>query len=236
MVYRFRVTYEDHEDVYRDIEIRSSQTFLEFHSAIQQAISFDNSKPATFYLSDDYWRKEEEIITENTGEDTAKKTKSKRVSRTSRAEEPPKRKPIAAFVNDPHQKFIYVFDPEKEWTFQIELLKIIPEQASAQYPTCVKSVGTAPKQYKPTNLPPPPPEEEEEEPQKGLPPEKEEHAPLVLEKDPLDEEAEGFIALNEEGIEEIDLEEDEPKGEEEEPGAEEEPGESSEGFDLDDEG
>src|SRR5437762_2397 len=42
--YRFRVTFEDYDDVTRDIEIRSTQTFEEFHHAIQNAIGFDASK------------------------------------------------------------------------------------------------------------------------------------------------------------------------------------------------
>ena len=91
MVYRFRVTYEEHEDVYRDIDIKPGQSFIEFHSAIQQAISFDNSKAASFYQSDDYWRKEEEIISVNTNEQI-KKPKAK-------TEEPPKKKTIAHSID-----------------------------------------------------------------------------------------------------------------------------------------
>src|ERR1051326_1510899 len=130
MVYRFRVTYEEHEDVYRDIDIKANQTFHDFHSAIQQAISFDNSKPASFFTCDDYWRKEEEI----------KLDFKKEEKKAKRNEEPSKRKAVADFVNDPHQKFIYVFDPEQEWTFQVELVKILPE-AGNDYPKCVKSSG-----------------------------------------------------------------------------------------------
>ena len=207
MVYKFRVTYEDHEDVYRDIEIRSSQSFLELHSAIQQAIGFDNSKSATFYMSDDYWRKEDEISVENTSGDKIKKSKII-------TEEPKKKKTIADHIDNPHQRFVYVFDPEVEWTFLLELLKIVPENNTAPYPQCVKSVGTSPKQYKPTNLPPPIADEEEET-KKGIP-EKEEHAPIVLEKDPLDAEAEGFIPLDEDGVEELTAEDEKEIGDEEE--------------------
>lgn len=154
MIYRFRVTYEDHEDVFRDIDIKASQTFADFHNIIQQAISFDNSKPAFFYTSDDYWRKEVQIPVT---------TSIERVKRTrSRQEELPKRKVIADYVNDPHQKFIYVFDPDAEWTFQVELIKILAEDGN-DYPKCVKTSGHAPKQYKETTLPPPPPEDDEEE-------------------------------------------------------------------------
>ena len=228
MVYRFRVAYEEHEDVYRDIEIKSSQSFLEFHTAIQQAIGFDNSKPATFYMSDDYWRKEDEISVENTSDEKIRKAKPKK-------EEPQKKKTIADHIDNPHQRFVYVFDPEKEWTFLIELLKIIPGDNAAAYPQCVKTNGIAPKQHKSTTPPPVPVDEDDDLPQKGGVMEKDEHAPIVLEKDPLDKEAEGFIPLDEDGLEELaDGEEKEPD-EAEEPSAEDEEGESSEGFEFDDE-
>lgn len=224
MVYRFKVTYEDHEDVYRHIEIKSSQSFLELHTAIQQAIGFDNSKSATFYMSDDYWRKVDEISVENTSDEKTKKPK-----RLARGEEPPKKKTIADHIDNPHQRFVYVFDPEKEWTFLLELLKIIPADSSVTYPQCIKTAGNAPKQYKPTSLPPP--ADEEDEPKKGISAlmEKEELAPIVLEKDPLDDEAKGFIPLDEDGIEELTADEDKEPGED----SEEVNEEDAEGMDPD---
>lgn len=232
MVYRFKVTYEDHEDVFRYIEIRSSQSFLELHTAILQSIGFDNSKSATFYMSDDYWRKEAEISVENTSDEKAKKSKPKK------SDEPQKKKTIADHIENPHQHFVYVFDPEKEWTFLLELLKIVPEEKDAIYPQCVKTIGASPKQYKPTTLPSPV-EEDDDLPIKGRSAgtDKEDHAPIVLEKDPLDEAAEGFIPLDEDGVEEPD-DKDEKSDEDSEPGeessGEEEDGESSEGFQFDD--
>lgn len=223
MVYRFRVTYEDHEDVYRDIEIRSSQSFLELHSAIQQAIAFDNSKSATFFTSDDYWRKEDEISIENTSEAKTKKAKSKTPARQSNGEEPKKKKTIADLVNDPHQKFIYVFDPEVEWTFLVELIKIIPENKTVPYPQCVKTVGTAPKQYKPTNLPPPVAEEEEPIVPKI---EKELEIEIPEEKISAEDVEDGAILLDEEDVK---------TGEEgEEEGAEDEEAEGSEDIEFTD--
>ncbi|MEK6617022.1 MAG: hypothetical protein AABZ32_13125 [Bacteroidota bacterium] len=91
------------------------------------------------------------------------KKKKRKKERKKKNELPIKRKVIADFVNYPHQKFVYVFDPEKEWTFLIELIKILPA-STISYPLCVKSVGTAPKQYKEIHLPPLPTEEEEEYP------------------------------------------------------------------------
>ncbi|HEY4799409.1 MAG TPA: hypothetical protein VII99_10075 [Bacteroidia bacterium] len=226
MIYRFRVTYEDHEDVFRDIEIKAAQSFTDLHLSIQESIGFDNSKPAFFYLSDDYWRKEEEIIAINTAYDS-KKSKLKKPAGAGK-EATPKKKLIVDFVNDPHQRFIYFFDPDKEWTFQLELLKILPEENGVAYPRCVKISGTSPKQYKETNLPPPPVEEEDVK--NG----KEELLPEQEIKDEVAEEEDDIAAasLGEEDV--ISPVEDEEIKSDEEKNDPEEEGESSDEFNLKD--
>jgi hypothetical protein len=138
VVYRFRVIFEDHDDVVRDIEITNLQTFEDFHTIIQSSIGFDASKPASFFICTDHWIKEQEIVWE------AKKD--------SNGNDLPMMKDslIKNHINDPHQKMIYIFDYDANWSFFIELSKIIPAaDEKRMYPVCVKSVGDAPKQYKP---------------------------------------------------------------------------------------
>ena len=55
---------------------------------------------------------------------------------------------MASLIDDPHQKFVYVYDPKNHWTFMVELLKIVPDDTKASYPKCVKTVGIAPKNSK----------------------------------------------------------------------------------------
>jgi hypothetical protein len=131
MIYRFKVTFEDNEDVYREIEIKSTQTFEDFHNVIIQSIGFDNMHDASFFISDDYWRKGEEIRLKP-AEGLRQMGKCK----------------MALLIDDPHQKFVYIYDPKTLWTFMVELLKIVPDDAKATYPKCAKSVGEAPKQHK----------------------------------------------------------------------------------------
>lgn len=143
-VYKFRVWFEDHEDIYREIEIRANQTFADLHIAIQEAISFDNKHAASFFRSDDLWRKGEEIVLK--AEDTGKGSASpKKIMNKCK---------LSAFIDDPHQKFIYLFDYAASWTFCIELMKILPLDNSVSYPRCVKSGGVAKKQYKTVTIPP----------------------------------------------------------------------------------
>lgn len=137
MVYRFKVTFEDNEDVYREIEIKSTQTFEDFHNIIMQSIGFDNMHDASFFISDDYWRKGEEIRLKS-AEGLRQMSKCK----------------MALLIDDPHQKFVYIYDPKSNWTFLVELLKIVPDDAKASYPKIAKTIGEAPKQHIATNVVP----------------------------------------------------------------------------------
>jgi hypothetical protein len=136
-LYKFRITFEDHDEVSRDIEIKSNQTFADLHKALQAAIGFDEKHPASFYMSNDYWIKGTEITNAETDKSIARMDKSK----------------LSNFILDPHQKIYYVYDPNVLWSFYIELIKIqVKEEATINYPRCVKISGTAPKQYGATNL------------------------------------------------------------------------------------
>jgi hypothetical protein len=129
--FKFRITFEDIEDVSRDIEIKPNQNFEDFHFAIQRAIGFDAKHKAEFYLSDDMWRK-------------GKKVSFEKLNKIE----------LIDVIDNPHQKFIYEYD-DANWVLNIELFKIVPDESNFEYPRCVKSVGKAPKQYKKTDLKPP---------------------------------------------------------------------------------
>lgn len=133
--YRFRVTFEDHDDISRDIEIRSTQNFDDLHNAIHSSIGFDGDKPSSFYMSDDNWKKGKEITSKQISENDTSKISMKNAR-------------LCDYIADPHQKIYYIFDFGSHWTFRIELIKINREEDQhAKYPRCVKSVNDAPKQY-----------------------------------------------------------------------------------------
>ena len=136
LVYRFKISFVDYEDVSREIEIKSIQTFADFHKCIQESIHFDGSQPASFYMSNDHWTKGDEITSHPKKNKDGNDVKLMKDSR------------LCDFIADPHQKIYYIFDLNTLWTFHIELVKIIPvEHAQTKYPLCVKSIGDAPKQY-----------------------------------------------------------------------------------------
>lgn len=135
-VYKFKISFEDYEDIYRVIEIKSGQTFLDFHQAILDSIGFDNKQLASFYMSNDSWKKGQEITLEDMTEDPDKPTPIMAKSKLSQ------------YIADPHQKILYVYDFIECWTLLIELTGIAKdENPKVKYPNLLKSVGPAPKQY-----------------------------------------------------------------------------------------
>ena len=143
-VYRFKVSFEDNEEIYREIEIKSTQNFEDFHQSIIQSIGFDNQHDASFFISDDYWRKGDEIGLRPLDEDE--------VERRKRRDLPIKKLmskcKLASMIDDPHQKFVYVYDLKTGWPFLVELTKILLDDPKGTFPKCVKTAGEAPKQYK----------------------------------------------------------------------------------------
>ena len=135
-LYRFRVTFEDYDDVSRDIDIKSNQTFEDLHKAIHQSTGYNPEYSSSFYISNDQWMKGEEITY---------MPNQKRVERKVPLMEKTK---LSSFIDDPHQKFYYTFNFDRPFDFHVELMKIILDEApGTAYPAVVRSVGEAPKQF-----------------------------------------------------------------------------------------
>lgn len=222
-VYRFKVFLEDNEDVFRDIDIKAAQTFEQFHTIIQEAFKFDAKHASAFFVSDDYWRKGQEITLRKEDlpleeEEIRKNVDPKKLMSDTK---------IAKFIEQPHQRFVYVFDPVVQWTFLVEMIKIVEENTKLNYPSIVKSYGTAPKQYKQVNV-----AKEELSPDMAM-------AGLLNDLDEEDEDDAAYKTVEtvEEGVEEDDinsLEGEEGEEQESEDGQEEE-GAGEFGFEAEEE-
>ena len=56
--------------------------------------------------------------------------------------------PIGSEIRDPNQKFVYVYDFAKNWTFLVELISVSKEENNKlSYPAVVRTEGIAPSQY-----------------------------------------------------------------------------------------
>src|SRR5687768_6326982 len=109
-ILRFRIYFEEDDSVYRDIAIRHTQTFIELHQTILKSFEFDSKHAATFYRSNDNLQRGREISLE-------KYNKQYKAEPLIMADTT-----IGSEIRDPNQKFIYVYDFVKNWTFIVELI------------------------------------------------------------------------------------------------------------------
>lgn len=135
-ILKFRVYWEEDDSVYRDLMIMHTQTFFDLHNGILKCFEFDNKHHATFYRSNDNWQRGKEITLEKY--DKEYKAEPLIMNTTL----------IGSEIREPNQKFIYVYDFHKNWTFLVELINVNKiENAKISYPSCSRSEGIAPSQY-----------------------------------------------------------------------------------------
>lgn len=136
-ILKFRIYWEEDESIYRDVVIRHTQTFEELHHAILKSYEFDSKHKATFYRSNDNWVRGREISLEKYTDKTYK-VDPLLMSEIN----------LGTEIKDPNQKFVYVYDFNKFWTFKVELINVDKEEnKKLTYPTCVRTEGIAPSQY-----------------------------------------------------------------------------------------
>lgn len=133
MIYRFRVILDNdtEEDIFRDIEIRKTDTLEDFHNAITQAFGFDGTEMASFYLSDEEWNQGEEISLFDLGEGM---NSSRLMTETILADE----------FDEDKTKMIYIYDFFNMWTFFVELGEIVEEAEGSDYPNLMYVHGQIP--------------------------------------------------------------------------------------------
>jgi hypothetical protein len=135
-ILRFRIYWEEDDQTYRDIEISGNQTFMDLHKAIVTAFEFDGKHAASFYESNEKWIYGRELNSEV----LVNKKDAPALSMI--------KTPVSALISLPDQKFIYVYDPSKKWTFMVELIGVMKEETPRRvYPFLLRKEGIAPAQY-----------------------------------------------------------------------------------------
>ncbi len=135
-IFKFRVYFEEDDSIYRDIAIKHTQNFKDFHEAILKAYEFDTKHQATFYRSNDNWQQGREITLALY--DKEYMAAPKLMHETT----------IGSEIKNPNQRFIYTYDFHKLWNFLVELIHLSKEEdIKLTYPAAVRSEGIAPKQY-----------------------------------------------------------------------------------------
>lgn len=133
-IYRFRVSFEDYDDIERDIDIKSNQTFEDLHRAIHQSTGYNSEVSSSFYVSNDQWIKNEEI---------AFLPNQRKINNGVALMENSK---LSSFIDDPHQKFYYTYNFDRPYDFHVELIKILlTDEPGKTYPSVARSIGEVPK-------------------------------------------------------------------------------------------
>ena len=135
---KFRVYWEEDDAIYRDVVVKHTQNFTELNNIILKAFEFDQKHDATFFRSNDIWKRGREI--------------SKAVYEKEYVAAPllMEETTIGSEIIDTNQHFIYLYDFVKSWTFLIELIQVIKNadaDMSLEYPIVSRTEGVGPMQY-----------------------------------------------------------------------------------------
>jgi len=135
-ILKFRTYFEEDDSVYRDVAVKHTQTFFQLHEMILKAFEFDSKHQATFYRSNDHWQRGREISLEKYAK--AYKAEPLLMKETI----------IGSEIKNPNQKFIYIYDFAKNWSFLVELINVSKdEDGKLNYPALIKTEGIGPSQY-----------------------------------------------------------------------------------------
>ena len=135
-ILKFRAYFEEDDSIYRDIAVKHTQSFLDLHFIILKSFEFDNKHQATFYRSNDKWQRGREISIEKY--DKSYKAEPLIMAVTT----------VGSEIRNPNEKFIYVYDFTRNWTFLVELISVSKdENPKLTYPAIIRSEGIAPSQY-----------------------------------------------------------------------------------------
>lgn len=134
MIYRFRaiLDHDNKEDIFRDIEIRKTDTFEDLFNVLTQSFGFDGSEMASFYISDDQWQQGQEIALFDMGRNEDIRLMNETI--------------IEDIVDEDQTKLIFVYDFLNMWTFLVELGEIVEEAQGTDYPNLMFVCGQVPSE------------------------------------------------------------------------------------------
>jgi len=134
MIYRFRaiLDHENKEDIFRDIEIRKTDTFEDLHNVLTQSFGFDGSEMASFYVSNDDWHQGQEIALFDMGQNEDIRMMNETI--------------IEDVLDEDNTKLIFIYDFLNMWTFLVELGEIVEEAQGTDYPNLLFVCGQVPSE------------------------------------------------------------------------------------------
>jgi hypothetical protein len=134
MIYLFRVISDEIPDFLRDVVAEDSDTFLEFHQTLQKNLGYDSSQLASFFITNQFWEKQQEITLIDMMQDPGVSTAT--MDQVT----------LGEFLKDVNQRMIYVFDFFSNRAFFMELIEVSDDLSSRETPFVAHSKGDPPPQ------------------------------------------------------------------------------------------
>jgi hypothetical protein len=170
LVYRFKITSEEHEEFLREVLIQPNQRFLDFHTCLMESSDLFFCEHASFFLTDKKYRKNTEISLHPVAREVKRYNQElDEVVVTTVTTRLMKDSKLKDYIEDPHQRLIYEYSGNANHTFLIELVKIADADGETYFPRCTKWMGELPKKPEIIPEPPQPEESKPKEPQPKIP-------------------------------------------------------------------
>jgi hypothetical protein len=134
MILLFRIISDEDQDFLRDLVIEGSDTFLDFHQTLQRDLGYDPSHLASFFITNEFWEKQQEITLIDMMEGSGLETRT--MGEVT----------IGEYVTRLNQRMIYVFDFFSERAFFMELIEKSDQTSPRDTPFIAASRGSAPPQ------------------------------------------------------------------------------------------
>jgi hypothetical protein len=133
-IFKFRIAWQDDDNIQRDIEMLSSHVFQDFHAIIKKSFLLKDEWHATFGVLNEVGKRTHNIDTK-----VEKNIKGAEFLSALKT-------PIGALVLHPSQEFIYALENDKEWDFIISLITVYAEDEKDEtiYPNILRSEGLSP--------------------------------------------------------------------------------------------
>ena len=133
MVCIFEITSTEIPDFNRLIHISSEQTFRDLHLIIQKTCNFDHTQMASFFTTDDLWRKKTEFSLLDSGK-SSPNIVSMNVAK------------LNDYLTKPGQKLMYVFDYFNDRFLNVEFKEKLM-RTDLKEPFVAFEKGSAPAQF-----------------------------------------------------------------------------------------
>jgi len=133
MICVFEISSSETPDFKRLIHISPENTFEDLHWIIQNAVGFDQSQLASFFLTDEHWRKQIEISLLGSGTSTPGLLSMRNIK-------------LNEYITQTGQKLVYVYDFFNDRFFYLELKEKLMK-TDLKEPFVAYEKGNAPSQF-----------------------------------------------------------------------------------------